>query len=186
MVPAPSGPDAGNPSSQCIPAGEIQPQATALLNYVPLPTISGQNENYQRLTSATTNTTQIGVRLMHNFGKDSSGTNGLVRMARQFLGQGNPGITQSMNANFNYSHSASDSVNLFPELGGKTPEPSVFAAAGLLHRQRTPDRQPDRDAGICRTARRATTSATSPTSRRSSASTACRIRRSSGACPTSR
>jgi hypothetical protein len=45
--------------------------------------------------------------------------NGVVRMARQFLGQGNPGITQSMNVNFNYSHSASDSLNLFPELGGK-------------------------------------------------------------------
>ena len=40
-------------------------------------------------------------------------------MARQALGQGNQGITQSVNANFNYSHSASDSLNLFPELGGK-------------------------------------------------------------------
>ena len=118
--PCTSGPDAGNPSSQCIPVGEIQPQATALVSYIPLPTISGQNENYQRLTSATTNTTQIGVRLMHNFGKNSSGTSGLMRMARQVLGQGNPGITQSMNANFNYSHSASDGLNLFPELGGKS------------------------------------------------------------------
>jgi uncharacterized membrane protein YgcG len=102
-----------------IPSQCIVSQANALLNYVPLPNLSGQNEDYQRLTSAQTNSTQIGVRLMHNFGKNGQGTNGLVRMARQVLGQGNPGITQSMNVNFNYSHSASDSLNLFPELGGK-------------------------------------------------------------------
>jgi hypothetical protein len=117
--PCTSGPDAGNPASQCIPAGEITPQATALLNYVPLPTLSGTTQNYQRLASPTTNQTQIGVRLMHNFGKSAQGTNGIMRMARQYLGQGNPGITQSMNVNFNYSHSASDSLNLFPDLGGK-------------------------------------------------------------------
>jgi len=106
-------------SSQCIPASEIQPQATALLNYEPLPNLPGQNENYQRLTSATTNSTQAGVRYNHSFGKNAGGANGMMRMARQFLGQGNPGITQSMSANFNYSHSASDSLNLFPDLGGK-------------------------------------------------------------------
>ncbi len=117
--PCTTGPDAGNPSSQCIPASEISSQSTALLNYIPLPNISATTENYQRLTSAQTNQTQVGVRLMHNFGKNASGTNGLMRMARQVLGQGNPGITQSMNVNFNYSHSASDSLNLFPELGGK-------------------------------------------------------------------
>ena len=85
---------------------------------MPLPNLPGQNEDYQRLTSATTNTTQIGLRLMHSFGS-SSGASPLTRMARQALGQGNQGITQSVNANFNYSHSASDSLNLFPELGGK-------------------------------------------------------------------
>ncbi len=115
--PCTSGPDAGNPNSQCIPASEIQPQATALLNYVPLPNLPGQNENYQRLTSAQTNQTQVGLRFIHSFGS-SSGNNPLMRMARQYLGQGNQGITQSVNANFNYSHSASDSLNLFPQLGG--------------------------------------------------------------------
>ena len=183
--PCTSGPDAGNPSSQCIPAGEIQPQATALLNYVPLPTISGQNENYQRLTSATTNTTQIGVRLMHNFGKDSSGMNGLVRMARQFLGQGNAGITQSMNANFNYSHSASDSVNLFPELGGKNQSHQYSLQLGYSIGK---GRLTDNLTGTWNLSHSQASNYFSnlTTSRRSSASTACRIRRSSGACPTSR
>jgi uncharacterized membrane protein YgcG len=102
-----------------IPSQCIASQATALLGYVPQPTLGGVTENYQRITSAETNTTQVGVRFIHNFGKNASGMNGIMRMARQFLGQGNPGITQSMNANFNYSHSASDTLNLFPELGGK-------------------------------------------------------------------
>ncbi|MGC2582080.1 MAG: TonB-dependent receptor, partial [Acidobacteriaceae bacterium] len=116
--PCTSGPDAGNPASQCIPAVEIQSQATALLDYVPLPNLPGTTQNYQRLISEGTHTTQLGVRLMHSFGSQG-GTNPLLRMARQFLGQGNGGITQSLFGNFNYEHSASDSLNLFPALGGK-------------------------------------------------------------------
>jgi hypothetical protein len=116
--PCTSGPDAGNPGSQCIPAAEIQTQATALLGYVPLPNLSGATQNYQRLISEGSNTTKLGVRLMHTFG-NQGGTNPLLRLARQFLGQGSPGITQSLFGNFNYEHSASDSLNLFPDLGGK-------------------------------------------------------------------
>jgi len=113
-----------------VPSQCIVTQAPALLNYVPLANLSGATENYQRLTSATTNQTQLGVRFMHNFGKNSSGTSGLMRMARQVLGQGNPGITQSMNVNFNYSHSASDGLNLFPSLGGKTQSHQYSLQAG--------------------------------------------------------
>ncbi|MGC2638253.1 MAG: TonB-dependent receptor [Acidobacteriaceae bacterium] len=101
-----------------IPASCIASQATALLDYVPLPTLSGQSENYQRLASAQTNNTAAGIRYMHTFGS-AGGANPMMRMARQFLGAGSPGITQSVNLNYNYSHSASDSLNLFPDLGGK-------------------------------------------------------------------
>ncbi|HEY6448722.1 MAG TPA: TonB-dependent receptor [Acidobacteriaceae bacterium] len=101
-----------------IPASCIVPQATALLGYVPLPTLSGPTENYQRLASAQTNDTVAGIRYMHTFGS-AGGASPLIRMARQFLGAGSPGITQSVNVNYNYSHSASDSLNLFPSLGGK-------------------------------------------------------------------
>jgi hypothetical protein len=123
---APGTPFAGN----VVPSQCIASQANALLNYVPLPTLSGSTENYQRISSGQTNTTQIGVRLIHNFGKNGSGMNGVMRMARQLLGQGNPGITQSMNVNFNYSHSASDSLNLFPQLGGKNQSHQYSLQAG--------------------------------------------------------
>jgi hypothetical protein len=115
----PNDPNQGKPfPGNAIPATCISPQAQALLNYVPLPTLTGSTENYQRLTSAQTNETVVGVRFMHSFGS-ASGGNPLLRMARQYLGQGGGGVTQSMNANFNYNHAASDSLNLFPELGGK-------------------------------------------------------------------
>lgn len=113
-----SGPDAGNPASQCIPAAEIQPQAIALLSYIPAPNLSGTVQNYQRLTSAQTNTTQLGLRFIHTFGA-SGGSSPFLRMARQFLGQGGNGTTQSVNANFNYQHTAADDLNVFPVLGGR-------------------------------------------------------------------
>jgi uncharacterized membrane protein YgcG len=113
-----------------IPSQCIVSQAGTLLNYVPQPILSGSTFNYQRLSSAQTNTTQVGVRLMHTFGSNAGGMNGVMRMARQFLGQGNPGITQSMHFNFNYSHSASDNLNLFPELGGKNQSHQYAVQAG--------------------------------------------------------
>jgi hypothetical protein len=110
-------PTTGQPfPGNVIPAQRISPQATALLNYIPLPNLPlGNRQNYQRLTSATTNTTTVGARYMRSFG----GGTALSGMLRQFTGASAPGLHQSINANFNYSHSAADEVNLFPELGGK-------------------------------------------------------------------
>ncbi len=113
-------PNKGKPfPGNMIPANCLSPQATKLLNYVPAPNLPGQNENYQRLTSAQSNDTVLGFRFIHSFGS-TSGTNPLIRLARQYMGQGNQGITQNINVNFNYNHAASDNVNIFPELGGKS------------------------------------------------------------------
>lgn len=124
-----SGANANNPNSQCIPANEIQSQATALLNYIPLPNLPGTIQNYQRLTTTQQNQTQVGVRFMHSFGGSSQG-GPLMRMARQFLGQGNSGITQNINANFTYHSSASDEPNVFAFLGGKTQSHQYALQAG--------------------------------------------------------
>jgi trimeric autotransporter adhesin len=101
-----------------IPKGRISPQATALLNYIPLPNLPGQFQNYQRLTSSESNTTRIGVRFIHSFGP-STGGSPIAGLVRQYLGQGGSGLRQSINANFNYSHQAADELDLFPDLGGK-------------------------------------------------------------------
>ncbi len=110
-------PQTGQPfAGNVIPQSRISPQATALLKYVPLPNIPTTNrQNYQRLTSATTNTTTVGARYMRSFG----GGNAFSNMLRQFTGASSPGLHQSINANFNYSHTGADELNLFPDLGGK-------------------------------------------------------------------
>lgn len=103
-----------------IPATCISQQAQALLNYIPQPNpnLPGAIQNYQRLTTADTNTTNLGVRFMHTFGK--AGGNPFMRMARQFLGVGGSGITQSIHANYNYQSSSSDDLNVFSALGGSS------------------------------------------------------------------
>ncbi len=107
----------------------IAPQATALLNYLPQPNLPGQFQNYQRLASSESNTTRIGVRFIHSFGPSSGGSpiGGLIR---QYLGQGGPGLRQSLNVNFNYSHNAADELDLFPDLGGKQQTHQYSVALG--------------------------------------------------------
>jgi hypothetical protein len=96
-------------------------QAAALLKYFPEPNLPGDVQNYHLLTTAQSNTTQVGVRYMRSLGKNATLTGG----GRGGFGGGggrrnqNQGLRQSINFNYNWSHSASDHVNLFPELGGK-------------------------------------------------------------------
>jgi trimeric autotransporter adhesin len=112
-----------------IPAARIAPQATALLAYIPAPNLPGQYQNYQRLSSSESNTTRLGVRFIHSFGPSTGGSpiGGLIR---QYMGQGGPGLRQSVNVNFNYSHQAADELSLFPELGGKQQTHQYSVALG--------------------------------------------------------
>ena len=118
-------PFAGN----TIPAGRIANQATALLNYIPEPNLPGQFQNYQRLASAETNTTRIGLRFIRSFGS-STGGSPMAGMIRQYLGQGGPGWRQSINANLNYSHQALDELALFPDFDGKQQTHQYSLAVG--------------------------------------------------------
>lgn len=111
-------PQTGQPfPGNVIPANRISPAALALLNFVPLPTQPGSTLNYRRLTSAESNTTMVGIRYMRTIG--GSGGSPFLSILRQYLGRGGPGIRQSFNVGFNYSHASSDQLNLFPSLGGK-------------------------------------------------------------------
>jgi hypothetical protein len=107
------------------------PQAVALLKFFPEPniTLPGATQNYHLLTTAQSNSTQAGVRYMRSLGKNSSliggRGNGSGRRSQQ-----NQGLRQSVNFNYNWSHSAADNVNLFPELGGKNSSDSNSLQAG--------------------------------------------------------
>ena len=112
-----------------IPAGRIVTQATALLAYIPQPNLPGQFQNYQRLASSESNNTRIGLRFLHSFGP-STGGSPLGGLIRQYLGQGGNSLRQSVNVNFNYSHSAADELSLFPDLSGKQQSHQYSLALG--------------------------------------------------------
>ena len=104
-------------ANNIIPTDRIAPQATALLNYYPLPNLPGTSRNYERLTSAETNTTRIGLRFIHSFG--NTGGSPIRGLIRQYMGM-SQGLQQNIHVNFNYAHTAADDLDLLPELGGTT------------------------------------------------------------------
>jgi hypothetical protein len=119
-------------TGQPFPGNQIPaatPEALSLLRYLPAPNLQGSLQNYHLLTTTGSNTDLVGLRFAHNFGASAT-QGGVASMIRQALGAGGPGLHQNMNANFNYSHSASDKVNLFPELGGKQQSHQYALTAG--------------------------------------------------------
>lgn len=104
----------------------ISPVANILLNgkgtlgpFLPMPNLTGAVQNYHLLTTAQSNSDQAGIRYIRNIGKNA-----------QKIGQGgghgrrsdtgSTGLRQNINFNYNWTGSASDNVNIFPELGGKS------------------------------------------------------------------
>jgi hypothetical protein len=127
---------AGNIPGLTAPITNPAPQALALLNYIPEPNLPGDTQNYHLLTTQQSNTTQGGVRYMRSFGANASafgaggrggGGGGGGRRNSQ---QTQQGLRQSINVNYNWSHNASDNVNVVPMLGGKTASDSDSVQAG--------------------------------------------------------
>ena len=91
-------------------------------------------QNYHLLTTAQTNSTQAGIRYMReHWCKCVAIRHGWWarrRWWRRRAAQQNQGLRQSVNANYNWSHSASDNVNMFPQLGGKTSSEFELVQAG--------------------------------------------------------
>jgi hypothetical protein len=113
----------------------ISPAAAALLNYFPEPnlpagsTVNGYN--YHLLTTAQSNTTQAGIRYNRSLGANATQPGGRGGFSGGHGGGSqNQGLRQSINLNYNWSHSASDLVNLFPDLGGKSASSSYSLQAG--------------------------------------------------------
>lgn len=112
-------------------------QATKLLAYFPEPNLSGSANgyNYHLLATAQSNSTQAGVRYMRSIGSGGSPFGG----GRGGFGGGgggrrnqntNQGLRQSVNFNYNWTDSASDNVNIFPQLGGKSASSANSLQAG--------------------------------------------------------
>ncbi len=108
------------------------PQAVALLKYIPEPNLPGDVQNYHLLTTAQSNTTQAGIRYMRGIGANASpfGAFGGRGGGGGRNSQTTQGLRQSVNFNYNWAHTATDNVNIFPQLGGKTASDSYSLQAG--------------------------------------------------------
>jgi len=116
-------------------AGEsISQQAKNLLAYFPEPnlptgsTINGYN--YHLLTTAQSNSTNVGIRYNRSLGANAIQPGARGAGGGRRGGSQNQGLRQSINLNYNWSHSAMDLVNLIPDLGGKSASSSYSLQAG--------------------------------------------------------
>ena len=101
----------GQFSNLTIPSSEINPIASDLLRFIPLPNTSG-DKNYVYSTSSLSNSTNIAFRIMHNSG-------GLPMLGRGG-GGGGPRMPTGINLGFNYSNATSNLVRPFPTMSGKS------------------------------------------------------------------
>ncbi len=119
-------PTTGQPfAGNMIPQKRLSAQALALLSYYPTAnqtttgaTPTAENYNYQRVATAGQHSTQIASRFVRNFGaaQNRGGGGGFGRRDSSAP----PALRQNVNANFAYSHSASDLRNFAPQLDGKS------------------------------------------------------------------
>jgi len=113
----------------------INPAATALLQYIPLPNIrtttSGQNFHY--VTSADSNSDSVILRLVHNFGASSGPGFGRFGNGGGGSGGGRRGSQNNINFGLNWSRSSSNIVNPFPSLAGATRTQGLNASAGWTY-----------------------------------------------------
>jgi trimeric autotransporter adhesin len=107
-----------------------------IFSLFPMPTPnlppSQEGYNYYFASTAQSNSTQAGVRYIRSLGKNATlpnGRGGGGGGGRRGRTQ-NQGLRQSINANFNWSDSAADNLNIFPQLGGKTASHSYSLQTG--------------------------------------------------------
>ena len=107
-------------AAQRVPCAGVTSPACNLLALFPLPNLTQttQDYNYYFASTGQSNSTQAGVRYIRSLNGPLLGGPGGGGGGRRSRTQ-SQGLRQSVNANYNWSHSASDNLNIFPELGGK-------------------------------------------------------------------
>ncbi len=109
--------------------------ACNLLTFFPLPNLPATGTgargayNYFIASTGQSNQTQAGLRYLRSLGANAGSPFGAVGGGRQNRSL-TQGLRQSVNANVNWSHAASDSLNIFPELGGKQASDNYVVQAG--------------------------------------------------------
>jgi uncharacterized membrane protein YgcG len=98
------------PSGACVPTpGDISCIALGLLSYIPLPNLPGSYQNFHYVTSATSDSDDLNVRLNHSFGAAPA-------VGRRGGGRNAP--RNSLQFGFHYHQSSATLTNPFPSVGG--------------------------------------------------------------------
>ena len=100
-----------NPTCNVIPQTSLNSKALGLLNYIPLPNLPGNYQNFHYVTSATSNSDDLNIRLNHSFGAAPAG-------GRRGGGRNAP--RNSLQVGFHYHQSSATLTNPFPSVGGST------------------------------------------------------------------
>jgi len=110
----PSGTACSNPND-CISSA-----AEALLNYIPSPNLPGPTQNFHYITSDESDTDNLSLRLIHNFGATGGPGFEPVVIGAGGRGGGRRGPRNNLSVGFNWSRAKSAIVNPFPLLAGST------------------------------------------------------------------
>src|SRR5262249_33482647 len=122
-----------NGVANAIDPARISSAATSLLQFIPLPnmvaTASGQNFHF--VTSQTSDTDAVNLRLIHNFG--SSG--GPIVFGPGGGAPGGRGGRRQSNINFglNWQRSSTETVGVFPSLNGGNSTQGLNASTGWVY-----------------------------------------------------
>src|SRR6202041_1155051 len=90
---------------------QINSAALGLLQYIPLPNLPGSLQNFHFVTSATSDSEDLNVRVNHSFG---------AAPARGRRGGGRNAPRNSLQIGFHYHQSTATLTNPFPSVGGST------------------------------------------------------------------
>ncbi len=131
-------PQTGQPfANGTIPLDRLSQTAKNLLAYYPSPNITNvgtQNYNYQTITNAGQNRDTASLRYVRNFGQNASnpfaGFGGGGGRRSSANSNAKPTLSQNINFNGSYSHSASDSRNIFLPFGGSSSSDSYGVTGG--------------------------------------------------------
>ncbi len=102
----------------------INPVAQALLPYIPEPNLPGSVKNLHFVTSTTSNSDDLNLRIIHAFGKSTL-------MGQRRPGPGGGG-RNNLNFGFHYHATSSNLTNPFPSVGGTTSVRSFDIPVGYV------------------------------------------------------
>ncbi|MGA7566997.1 MAG: TonB-dependent receptor [Terriglobales bacterium] len=109
--PATNAPFPCNPTCNVIPMTSLNTAALGLLNYIPLPNLPGDYQNFHYVTSATSDSDDLNVRVNHSF-------NAAPAFGRRGGGRNAP--RNSLQFGFHYHQSSATLTNPFPSVGGNS------------------------------------------------------------------